>query len=71
MAKGCPVKFLMANKACEHPDDLTADERKALHQFANRVIAAGKMLYKKVPRRKAEPMIRRKWLEIATELRRS
>jgi hypothetical protein len=49
---------------------LTPDDDKALHQFANRVIAAGRMLYRKVPRAKAEPMIRRKWLEIATELRR-
>jgi hypothetical protein len=49
---------------------LTPTDEKALHQFANRVIAAGRMLYKKVPRAKAEPMVRRKWLEIATELRR-
>lgn len=48
---------------------LTATEETALHQFAARVVKAGKILYTKVPREKAKPVLRRKWLYIAGQIR--
>lgn len=38
--------------------------------FAKRIIAASSLLYKQVPRKKADPVVTRKWLEAARAVRR-
>lgn len=48
---------------------LTAAEETALHQLAARVVKAGEILYTKVPREKAETVLRRKWLYVAGQIR--
>lgn len=71
----CPVSTLRMKPMCMHPKGqpkhliLTAAEETALHQFAARVVKAGEILYTKVPREKAEPVLRRKWLYIASQIR--
>jgi hypothetical protein len=71
----CPVGTLKMRPMCLHPKNqpkhliLTAAEETALHQFAARVVKAGEILYTKVPRDKAEPVLRRKWLYIANQIR--
>ena len=60
----CPVSTLRMKPMCMHPKGqpkhliLTAAEETALHQFAARVVKAGEILYTKVPREKAEPVLR-------------
>jgi len=75
MSKSCPISLLKARPQCEFPKRrwkamaLTPSHEKALHDYAKTVVAAGEKLYSKVPREKAEPVIRKKWLEVATQLR--
>jgi hypothetical protein len=77
MSSSCPISVLKMKPQCEFPKRrwkqlaLTPKHEKALHDYAKTVVAAGEKLYKTVPREKAEPVIRKKWLEVATQLRRS
>ena len=76
MASVCPIRMLKMKPLCEFPRRtpkkrrLTPADEKALHQFLRRLITAADILYKKVPRERAEPIVRQRWLKVATELRR-
>jgi hypothetical protein len=70
-----PIMELEARPQCEFPvlvDEslrLTPAEEKALHQFHRRVVTAGQIMYKKIPKEKAIPAVRRKWLQVAKAVR--
>jgi hypothetical protein len=57
------LHLLSVNIFCESGDvdELTDEQQLALHEFFHRVLAEGYKLYQVVPRRLAEPILRKKF----------